>query len=108
MKSFSLIYELTRPIVVPSIGTFYKQIQIKNHKNFPAKGPVFICGNHVNAFMDPLAIQLNNGRQIFTLARGDVFAKPFMRWLLTKWKIIPIYRESEGKENLQKKTSILP
>lgn len=100
MNSFSLIYEITRPITMPAIRIFYKRIQISNLKHLSKKGPVFICSNHVNAFMDPISIQLHTNRQIFSLARGDAFKKPFMRWLLTQWKLIPIYRLSEGAENL--------
>lgn len=100
MNSFSLIYEITRPITMPAIRIFYKRIQINNLKHLSKKGPVFICSNHVNAFMDPISIQLHTNRQIFSLARGDAFKKPFMRWLLTQWKLIPIYRLSEGAENL--------
>ncbi len=102
MKNFSLLYELCKAIVWPSVRVFYNKIQIKNFKNFPASGPVFICSNHVNAFMDPVALQLHSHRQIFSLARGDAFNKPFSRWLLTQWKLIPIYRLSEGAEHLKK------
>jgi len=52
--------------------------------------------------MDPLSVQLHSRRQIFSLARGDAFKNPFLRWLLTKWKLIPIYRISEGVANLKK------
>jgi len=34
------------------------------------------------------------------LARGDVFKKPFFIRLLTALKILPVYRSSEGVENL--------
>ncbi len=102
MKNFSLLYEITRPFVMPAIRVFYKKIQIKNFKNLPVRGGVLICSNHVNAFMDPVSIQLHTSRQLFSLARGDAFNKPFLRWLLTQWKLIPIYRLSEGAENLKK------
>ncbi len=54
--------------------------------------------------MDPILIQTNGGRyrQIFSLARGDAFKKGFMSWLLKQWKLIPIFRLSEGYENLAK------
>ena len=102
MSNFSPLYGICRYIVMPSIRIFYKRIHIRNFENLPKEGAVFICSNHVNAFMDPVSLQLHTGRQIFSLARGDVFNKPFMSWLLTRWKIIPIYRQSEGAENLYK------
>lgn len=102
MKRFSLLYGIGRAIIWPSVRIFYRNIQIKNSQNFPARGAVFICSNHVNAFIDPVALQLHSSRQIYSLARGDAFNKPFLRWLLTQWKLIPIYRLSEGVENLKK------
>ena len=35
------------------------------------------------------------------MARGDVFKKPFYIKLLTRLKILPVYRTSEGVENLE-------
>ena len=102
MKKFSFLYALFAPIVRPAIRAFYKNVTINHPENLPQQGPVFICSNHVNAFMDPVSLQVHTKRQIFSLARGDVFAKPFMRWLLTQWKLIPIYRPSEGLENMHK------
>ena len=102
MKNFSPFYAFTWAFVRPAIHIFYKKIEINNPQNFPEKGAVFICSNHVNAFMDPVSVQLNSRRQIFSLARGDAFKKPVMNWLLTQWKVIPIYRLSEGAENLKK------
>jgi glycerol-3-phosphate O-acyltransferase/dihydroxyacetone phosphate acyltransferase len=105
MKKFSIMYGVFRSLTVPAIRIFYKQIQIKNFENLTKPGAVFICSNHVNAFMDPVSVQLHTRRQIFSLARGDAFSKPFMRWLFTQWKLIPIYRLSEGAENLKKNNS---
>ena len=39
-------------------------------------------------------------QSIYTLARGDVFKKPFYIRLLTAVKLLPVYRISEGAENL--------
>lgn len=54
--------------------------------------------------MDPILMQTNGGsmRQIYSLARGDAFKPGLMNWLLKQWKLIPIFRLSEGYENLAK------
>ncbi len=101
MKNFSLFYELMKLVVKPAMRLYYK-VRITNRDYFPEKGPVLICGNHVNAFMDPISLQLNSRRQLFSLARGDVFEHPVLRRLLTALKLIPIYRLSEGAGNLKK------
>jgi glycerol-3-phosphate O-acyltransferase/dihydroxyacetone phosphate acyltransferase len=105
MRNTSLPYAITRLIFKPAIRIFYKKIQIRNFKNLPDQDAVFICSNHVNAFMDAVSVQVHTRRQWYSLARGDAFNKPWIRWLLTKWKLIPIYRLSEGAENLKKNES---
>ncbi|MCC6689998.1 MAG: 1-acyl-sn-glycerol-3-phosphate acyltransferase [Bacteroidia bacterium] len=102
MKNFSFIYELSWYIYRPGIRTFYSRLQEHGKENFPKKDAVLVCCNHVNAFMDAISMQVSNSRQIFSLARGDAFGSSFMSWLLGQWKIIPIYRLSEGAENLKK------
>jgi len=102
MKDFSIIYELSKFPTYCATRIFYKQILFKHTENFPAEGPVLICSNHVNAFMDPAIVQCNMRRQIYSLARGDAFNGKFLSWFLSRWKILPIYRLSEGTENLHK------
>jgi len=104
VKDFSLLYQLTYPLVRYTLKVFYKKIEVKNAHYFPKSGPVLLCCTHTNAFIDPILMQTNGGslRQIYSLARGDAFKKGILSWLLKQWKIIPIYRISEGFENLAK------
>lgn len=104
MRDFSLLYQLTYPLVRYTLKIFYKKIEVKDAHHYPKSGPVLICCTHTNAFMDPILLQTNGGtmRQIYSLARGDAFKKGIMSWLLKQWKLIPIYRISEGYENLAK------
>ena len=102
MRESSILYALLRRLMKPGIQVFYRRIQIVGQSNFPKKGAVLICGNHVNAFMDPVALQLHSNRPLYSLARGDAFQKPWAKKMLTKLHILPIYRKSEGVENLSK------
>jgi 1-acyl-sn-glycerol-3-phosphate acyltransferase len=62
--------------------------------------PIILAANHPNSFFDALIIAAHYPREIHFLARGDAFNKPFAAWVLRKLNLIPIYRLSEGKENL--------
>ena len=86
----------------PGLYVFYKHIQICGKAHFSKEKPLLICGNHVNAFMDPVALQLHASRPLYSLARGDAFQKPWARSLLNRLYILPIYRKSEGADNLDK------
>lgn len=64
------------------------------------EGPLLIAANHPNSFFDAIVLGALFKQPIYFLARGDAFTKPFHRKLLSLVNAIPIYRISEGKENL--------
>lgn len=63
-------------------------------------GPLLLAVNHPNSFLDAILLDILFKKPIWSLARGDVFKKPFYIKLLTKLKILPVYRTSEGVENM--------
>lgn len=64
------------------------------------KGPLLLASNHPNSFLDSVLLDTVFQQPVWSLARGDVFKKPFYIKLLTALKILPVYRTSEGVENL--------
>ena len=64
------------------------------------EGPLLLAANHPNSFLDAILLDILFKKPVWSLARGDVFKKPFYIKLLTKLKILPVYRTSEGVENL--------
>ena len=63
-------------------------------------GPLLLAANHPNSFLDAVILDILFDKPIWSLARGDVFKKPFIIKLLTSVKILPVYRTSEGVENM--------
>lgn len=72
------------------------------HKNTSFSGPKIIAANHPNSFFDAIAIAVFYKKPIYFLARGDAFKKPLVAKLLKKIHLIPIFRISEGIDNLAK------
>ena len=64
-------------------------------------GPLLLAANHPNSFLDAIILDILFKKPIWSLARGDVFKNPFHIRLLAKLKILPVYRTSEGVENLE-------
>lgn len=64
--------------------------------------PKIIASNHPNSFFDAIVIAVHYPKPIYFLARGDAFKKPLVALFLKSLHLIPIYRLSEGKENLSK------
>lgn len=58
-----------------------------------------MASNHPNSFLDSIIINTLFHETVWSLARGDAFKKPYLK-ILAALKILPVYRPSEGVENL--------
>lgn len=65
------------------------------------RGPLLIAANHPNSFLDAIIVSTLFKAPIHSLARGDAFAGKFITKLLGSFNMLPVYRVSEGVENLE-------
>lgn len=65
------------------------------------KGPLLIASNHPNSFLDAIILATLFKSPIHSLARGDAFANKVITKILTSFNMLPVYRVSEGVENLE-------
>lgn len=79
---------------------FCRKVVINKPEVLKETGPLLLACNHPNSFLDGVIFDTLLERSIYTLARGDVFKKPIYIRLLTAVKLLPVYRISEGAENL--------
>jgi 1-acyl-sn-glycerol-3-phosphate acyltransferase len=63
-------------------------------------GPLLIAANHPNSFLDAIIIASIFRKPVYSLARGDVFKGKFISKILSSLNMLPVYRISEGAENL--------
>ena len=64
-------------------------------------GPLLIAANHPNSFLDAIILSSLFKFPVYSLARGDAFANRFVTKILTSLNMLPVYRVSEGVENLE-------
>jgi 1-acyl-sn-glycerol-3-phosphate acyltransferase len=64
-------------------------------------GPLLIAANHPNSFLDAIILSSLFKKPIHSLARGDAFSGKFFTKILTSLNMLPVYRVSEGVENLE-------
>ena len=65
------------------------------------KGPVLFAANHPNSFLDGIILTTLLEENLYSLARGDAFKQPRIKRLLYWLHLLPVYRTSEGVENLE-------
>lgn len=66
-----------------------------------AKGPLLLACNHPNSFLDGIILTTLFNENVYSLARGDAFRKPWHGKVLRWMHLLPVYRTSEGVENLE-------
>lgn len=96
------LYTSTQQFLKAGFVLFYRNIHIYKQQNVPAKGPVLLVANHPNSFMDALVIGAKLHRSTHFLARGDAFKNPVLASIFKAFHMLPVYRASEGKENIEK------
>ncbi len=64
-------------------------------------GPILIAANHPNSFLDAIILSSLFKRPIYSLARGDAFTNKLVSKILGSLNMLPVYRVSEGVENLE-------
>ena len=63
---------------------------------------MLLASNHSGSFFDAVVIGAVVSQPVYTLTRGDVFRKPRASYWLRAINLIPVFRGSEGRENLKK------
>jgi 1-acyl-sn-glycerol-3-phosphate acyltransferase len=101
-EKWSFGYSLFRIYVKLAYRLVHKNITVTGRENIPKHKPVIFAPNHQNALCDPLAIVCHVRRQPVWLARADIFKHKIARTILRFFKIMPVYRLRDGKQNLGK------
>lgn len=88
---------------------YYRRVYVSGRENLPKEGkPFMMVSNHQNGLIDALAILLSMPLRykVVFLARADVFNKKTAAKILNYCKIMPIYRQRDGRSNLGENAAI--
>ena len=94
------MYKFLKIVVRIAIKLFCRRIIINKPAILKQKGPLLLACNHPNSFLDGIILDTLFEQPLYSLARGDVFKKNSYSKLLTSLHLLPLYRISEGAENL--------
>ncbi len=96
-----MLYHLLKFPAQFALWIYGRMLSVNHRSLLQLKGPLLIAANHPNSFLDAIILATLFKRPIYSLARGDAFANPFYTKLLQSLKMFPVYRISEGVENLE-------
>jgi 1-acyl-sn-glycerol-3-phosphate acyltransferase len=100
-RKTNLLFSLLKSPARLAFLLYCRHIRIRNKAMLRLKGPLLIAANHPNSFFDAIVLATLFRQPIHSLARGDAFKKPFFAKLLASLNILPVYRVTEGVENLE-------
>ena len=96
-----MIYSFLKVVVSIAMKLFCRKIIINKPALLKENGPLLLACNHPNSFLDAVILDILFRQPVYSLARGDVFVNKWVVRILTAFKILPVYRLSEGANNLQ-------
>lgn len=97
-----MLYAFLKIVMKITVRMFFRSTTIRNKELIPSNGPLMVLVNHPSTFMDPIVVATMLEREVFFLAKGSLFKNGFARWLLPKFNIIPVYRQSDDPALMSK------
>ena len=95
-----MLYAILKVIVRLAARIFCRKIIINKPELLKEKGPMILACSHPNSFLDAVLMDILFEKPIWSLTRGDAFLNKRITKLFYKLKMLPVYRPSEGVENL--------
>ena len=95
-----MVYFLLKLYARLAIKVYCKRIVINKPSVLQNSGPLLLACNHPNSFLDGMILTTLFDEPVYSLARGDAFKKRWIDRLLRRLQLLPVYRTSEGVENL--------
>ena len=95
-----MLYSVLKVIVRLAARIFCRKIIINNPELLKEKGPMILACSHPNSFLDAVLMDILFEQPVWSLTRGDAFLNKRITRLFYKLKMLPVYRPSEGIENL--------
>ena len=95
--STNFLYGSVKYFLKVVTSMYFQKINVIGQENIPKDGPVIICGNHANQFVDPMLIISNSTRNLSVCMAASSYSKPVIGYFAKKLDVIPVYRPEDGK-----------
>lgn len=96
-----MLYSFIKIFARLAIHFYCRDITVNKKELLKHDGPLLLAANHPNSFLDAVILCTLFDKPVYSLARGDAFKNSLTANLLYKLKLLPVYRVSEGSENLE-------
>jgi glycerol-3-phosphate O-acyltransferase / dihydroxyacetone phosphate acyltransferase len=80
----------------------FKSVDVRHPERVPAGGPILLCVNHPNNFIDSLLVGSAVRRKVHYLATAAMFRNRLMARFLLACGAIPVYRKQDDPDKMGK------
>jgi 1-acyl-sn-glycerol-3-phosphate acyltransferase len=96
-----LLYSFVKIIARLALPVYCRDLAINRKALLKQEGPLLLAVNHPNSFLDAIILCTLFDGTVYSLARGDAFKNKLFAKFLFLFKMFPVYRVSEGVENME-------
>lgn len=98
---YKIIKSLCKVVFYPKY-----RIQVEGVENIPKEGPVLICSNHISNY-DPIVLGITVPREIYFMAKEELFEKKVIGSFLRKLHAFPVKRGMRDRQALRRALEVL-
>ncbi|MFN5910818.1 MAG: 1-acyl-sn-glycerol-3-phosphate acyltransferase [Bacteroidota bacterium] len=102
----TILYRIYKTIVPLISRAYFGKISKVNEDRVHRGDAIIFVANHPSALMDPVICGSFTSVPIHFLGRADLFKKRLSNWFLRNSHMWPIYRDVDGRENLDKNEAV--
>jgi 1-acyl-sn-glycerol-3-phosphate acyltransferase len=101
-----MIYQFLRWYARYGIKFFYKNVFIFRETKIDNNTPAIFSSNHPAGFYEAIILTTIFKKPIYFLVRSDYVNIPIFKWFFSIIRLLPIYRQSEGLNNVKKNNEV--
>jgi len=90
-------YRAVRAVARFWLWFFFKAVDMRRPERVPREGPVLLCINHPNNFIDSLVVGAAVRRKVHYLATAGLFRNPLVARFLLAAGAIPVWRKQDER-----------
>ncbi|MEO0470588.1 MAG: 1-acyl-sn-glycerol-3-phosphate acyltransferase [Bacteroidota bacterium] len=106
---YTAYYNILKWLIRFFLQSFYRRYEIVDYRKYVSGNtPIIFTPNHQNALIDALNLVCSTFDMIKVtfLTRSDVFGKKITDKIFYSWQMLPVYRQRDGVDSLQKNEQV--
>jgi len=106
MNEMDRFYRTVRRIARFWVWFLFKRVHTHHRERVPERGPVLLCVNHPNNFIDSILVGAVVPRKVHYLATAALFRNPLLARFLRAAGAIPVYRKQDDPDKMDRNADV--